>query len=266
MPFELYIVSSDSRGPWKGPNALLLHSAQQGDIAGIERAVQRDSHALFSEDMMGMSVLHFAATCPGPKGTQTVRRALGQGIQWNAAKPGRVSPGTGRGHARQQGIGKDLEGMGDQLWFVSACSLCVAFSQTESVLPPPFLPLVEKKNTKEYERYYKPMDTQEDLSKLSWLKSVGLVTSQHNEAYLKSRILFTNPDGAPDDEVAMVTIPDGCGVMMEWERPISASFAFSELRWRLQRAPQSKKLRVSSWMGCQPRACVCSTLALASEW
>ena len=120
--------------------------------------------------------------------------------------------------------------MGDQPWFVSTCSLCVAFSQAESVLPPPFLPLFEKK-TKEYERYYKPIDT-EDLSKLFWLKTVGLITPQHNEDYLKSQILFTNPDGAPDDEVAMVTLPDGCGVMMEWERPISASLAFSVLRWR----------------------------------
>ena len=90
------------------------------------------------------------------------------------------------------------------------------------------------------------MDTQNDLSKLFWLQAVGLVTSQHNEVYLKSPILFTNPNGAPDDEVALVTIPGGCGIMMEWERPISASFASSGLWWRSQRAPQSKKLPVSS--------------------
>ena len=84
------------------------------------------------------------------------------------------------------------------------------------------------------------MDTQEDLSKLFWLKTVGLITSQHNVEYLKSRILFTNPDGAPDDEVAMVTIPDGCGVMMEWERPISASFVFSELQWRYNVLPSQR--------------------------
>ena len=86
-------VDAPRRDPESDPNALLLHSAQQGDIAGIERAIQRGSHALFSEDMMGMSVLHFAtSTCPGPKGTETVRWALGKGIPWNAANRGSFLP------------------------------------------------------------------------------------------------------------------------------------------------------------------------------
>jgi protein arginine N-methyltransferase 2 len=44
-----------------------------------------------------------------------------------------------------------------------------------------------------------------------------------NDLFCMSRILFTNPNGAPEDEVALVTDPDGAGIMMEWERPISAS-------------------------------------------
>jgi protein arginine N-methyltransferase 2 len=45
-----------------------------------------------------------------------------------------------------------------------------------------------------------------------------------NKLFCNSSVLFTNPVGAPEDEVAMVTAPDGTGVMMEWERPISKSF------------------------------------------
>jgi protein arginine N-methyltransferase 2 len=44
-----------------------------------------------------------------------------------------------------------------------------------------------------------------------------------------SNILFTNPPGAPDDEVALVCVPGGDGIMMEWERPISMSFLYSLL-------------------------------------
>jgi hypothetical protein len=79
------MLDTPHRDPESDSNMLLLHSAQEGDIAGIERAVQRGSHVLFSENMTGMSVLHLAATCTGPKGTQTVRWALGKGIPWNAA-------------------------------------------------------------------------------------------------------------------------------------------------------------------------------------
>ena len=82
---QFSMLDTSRRDPESDPNMLLLHSAQEGDIAGIERAVQRGSHILFLENMTGMSVLHFAATCPGPKGTQTVRWALGKGIPWNAA-------------------------------------------------------------------------------------------------------------------------------------------------------------------------------------
>ena len=47
---------------------------------------------------------------------------------------------------------------------------------------------------------------------------------RRNDQFCQSQILFTNPNGAPEDEVALVCIPDGAGIMMEWERPISTFF------------------------------------------
>lgn len=45
-----------------------------------------------------------------------------------------------------------------------------------------------------------------------------------NELFCMSNILFTNPSEAPEDEVALVCFPEGEGIMMEWERPISMFF------------------------------------------
>ena len=42
-----------------------------------------------------------------------------------------------------------------------------------------------------------------------------------NDMFCQSTILFTNPNEAPEDEVALVCDPCGTGIMMEWERPIS---------------------------------------------
>jgi hypothetical protein len=38
-----------------------------------------------------------------------------------------------------------------------------------------------------------------------------------------SDVIYMNPNGAPEDEMAMIGIPGGTGIMMEWERPISMS-------------------------------------------
>jgi len=45
-----------------------------------------------------------------------------------------------------------------------------------------------------------------------------------NDIFCQSMILFTNPNEAPEDEVALVCDPCGTGIMMEWERPISMFF------------------------------------------
>lgn len=52
---------------------------------------------------------------------------------------------------------------------------------------------------------------------------IRLDIDKRNELFCKSNILFTNPNGAPEDEVALICVPDGSGIMMEWERPISMS-------------------------------------------
>ena len=75
----------------------------------------------------------------------------------------------------------------------------------------------------EYELFYKLErgETHPDEGKPF---SVGCVDwTCDNDLFCKSEILFTNPNGAPEDEVALVCNPDGAGIMMEWERPISMS-------------------------------------------
>jgi hypothetical protein len=52
---------------------------------------------------------------------------------------------------------------------------------------------------------------------------IRLDMDRRNELFCKSMILFTNPNDAPEDEVALVCDPGGDGIMMEWERPISMS-------------------------------------------
>jgi hypothetical protein len=80
--------------------------------------------------------------------------------------------------------------------------------------------------------YYKPFyyDRMSLLEKRYQLQHPGIVKPIENQTFCKSLVLYTNPNGAPDDEVAMVCVPSGCGIMMEWERPISAlSFYFIPL-------------------------------------
>jgi hypothetical protein len=52
---------------------------------------------------------------------------------------------------------------------------------------------------------------------------LGLDGDLHNEAYLMDNVTYMNPNGTPENEVAMVC-STGTGVMMEWERPISMPF------------------------------------------
>jgi hypothetical protein len=74
----------------------------------------------------------------------------------------------------------------------------------------------------DYEMYYKPFSwRKESLSYYFQLHTAGRLDRGGNQWFCQSQIAFTTPDGAPNDEVAMVTVPSGCGVMMEWERPIS---------------------------------------------
>jgi hypothetical protein len=56
-------------------------------------------------------------------------------------------------------------------------------------------------------------------------REVRLDGDKRNKVFCKSFVLYTNPPGAPKDEVALVTGLNATGVMMEWERPISMSFA-----------------------------------------
>ena len=58
---------------------------------------------------------------------------------------------------------------------------------------------------------------------------------QKNELYCEyTGILYTNPNGAPEDEVALICFPGGTGIMMEWERPISKLPLFLRFHWASQ--------------------------------
>ena len=86
----------------------------------------------------------------------------------------------------------------------------------------------------EYELFYKLErgETHPDEGKPF---SVGCVDwTCDNDLFCKSEILFTNPNGAPEDEVALVCHPDGAGIMMEWERPISMSIPLVLAKYNLR--------------------------------
>jgi hypothetical protein len=73
------------RGSTDDPAALLFHSAQNGDISGMETALQLGANVYWSDKLMRMSVLHFAAMCCHPSGADSVRWLLEKGIPWNAS-------------------------------------------------------------------------------------------------------------------------------------------------------------------------------------
>lgn len=84
----------------------------------------------------------------------------------------------------------------------------------------------------EYELHYKKDLGEEnpDDGKPFRLIRLDLINDTNNQLFCKSHILYSNPNGAPDDEVAMISNPSGDGIMMEWERPISVFFLpFSHL-------------------------------------
>jgi protein arginine N-methyltransferase 2 len=162
--------------------------------------------------MMDMSVLHYAATCRGASGTQTVRWVLNEGVPWNHTNrdghfPFQIAEMIGNDESatvlKEWAIN---EGMTTQVLRVCCYK---SLADTVGII------------ISEYEKYYRPPVDIQHLKKLYQLRSVGDIADHQNEAFCKSPILFTNPPGAPDDEVALITLPEGCGVMTEWERPIS---------------------------------------------
>jgi hypothetical protein len=60
-------------------------------------------------------------------------------------------------------------------------------------------------------------------------QAMRLNKDRENRDFCSSMVVeYTKPPGAPSDEVAMVCgLFDGTGIMMEWERPISACVPFS---------------------------------------
>jgi len=73
----------------------------------------------------------------------------------------------------------------------------------------------------EYKLYY-DSDGEEDYPDEGKPFRIARFDGDHkNDDFCRSPVLFTNPNGAPEDEVALVTLPVGEGIMMEWERPIS---------------------------------------------
>ena len=65
-----------------------------------------------------------------------------------------------------------------------------------------------------------------------------ILKQRENELYCYyTNILYTNPNDAPEDEVALVCVPSGTGIMMEWARPISKLSPFLRFQVHLRRTP-----------------------------
>jgi hypothetical protein len=77
----------------------------------------------------------------------------------------------------------------------------------------------------EYELYYKNARGETHDQGGRPLALEGPKDDKLNQLYCMSNVTFMNPNGAPEDEIAMV-FEEGTGVMMEWERPISMSFLY----------------------------------------
>jgi hypothetical protein len=73
----------------------------------------------------------------------------------------------------------------------------------------------------EYELHYKKTLGEDHPDEGKPFAMLRLDRDYPNDLFCQSLIRFTNPTGAPEDEVALVCIPNGTGIMMEWERPIS---------------------------------------------
>lgn len=83
---------------------------------------------------------------------------------------------------------------------------------------------IDARTKTEYELHYKKDLGEHNPDEGKPFTLLRLDRDYSNEIFCMSNVLFTNPHGAPDDEVALVCVPDGQGIMMEWERPISMSF------------------------------------------
>jgi hypothetical protein len=73
----------------------------------------------------------------------------------------------------------------------------------------------------EYELYYRKARGEKHPDEGKPIGVCRMDKERHNDLFCMSEILYSNPNGAPEDEVAMLCIGDGTGIMMEWERPIS---------------------------------------------
>ena len=186
----------------------MLDSVQQGDISGIEEA-RRQGANIFSTSS-GKSMLHLAAMCRGPSGAETVRWLLEKGVPWNAADR---SDQLAEHLATTYGNVESAKVLRE--WAIREGSLASLMKLFH------YLP----KKKKDYEMYYKPYDLKKEwILEHFRLQTAGRLDRRQNEWFCSSPIAFKTPDRAPDDEVAMVTVPNGCGIMMEWERPISESY------------------------------------------
>jgi hypothetical protein len=85
--------------------------------------------------------------------------------------------------------------------------------------------------TAEYELHYKKTLGEGHPDEGKPFTMLRLDRDYPNDLFCQSHIQFTNPNGASEDEVALVSVPSGTGIMMEWERPISMfSLHLSTLR------------------------------------
>jgi len=90
----------------------------------------------------------------------------------------------------------------------------------------------------EYELHYKASQGEDHPDAGKPFRLLRLDKQLKNELYCQyTNILYTNPNDAPEDEVALICVPSGTGIMMEWERPISKLCPFLQFEVHLRRTP-----------------------------
>ncbi|KIM35895.1 hypothetical protein M413DRAFT_14278 [Hebeloma cylindrosporum] len=170
---------------------LLFYSAQIGSIAGMQKAIDKDPKMLHaSEVFCGQSALHLAAASPiSNDASGAVHWLLEKGVPWSVKDHAGFIP---EDSARKIGRNEEVQKL-----------------------------LREWALQEEYEFYSKPIQEEGHQDTAEPAVMIRFDGDRKNKLFCKrADILYTIPHGAPDDELALIYLPNGAGIMMEWERPI----------------------------------------------
>ncbi|KAH8113187.1 hypothetical protein DFH11DRAFT_367251 [Phellopilus nigrolimitatus] len=182
----------------KLPTTDYLMGAQIGDIAMMEAALAHPSVGLETlEPMMGYTALHSAAEASRARSAAAVRWLLARGIPWNAI--------DGRGRLAQE-VAEEEEN-GEAVEVLRAWAVRHEYNLFNTTRRP------------EDDPYYTKPFYQTRIDGVHANAAFCYTDVQYSD--LPPSSCGASKGGRP--EVAMICEPEGQGVMMEWERPISES-------------------------------------------